>query len=64
PVTVVVLKPLVTRPRQAKTVVTKPHLSPRRNINHSPSLKASTFSPNVTAAKAPMVNAVKAVQGK
>nr|GEV91308.1 putative ribonuclease H-like domain-containing protein [Tanacetum cinerariifolium] len=33
PVTVAVLKPHVTRPRQAKTVVTKPHSPPRRHIN-------------------------------
>nr|GEW33890.1 hypothetical protein [Tanacetum cinerariifolium] len=55
PVTVVP-KTHVTRPRQAKTVVTKPHLPPRRNINHRPSPKASTFPPKVTAAKAPMGN--------
>nr|GEV76094.1 hypothetical protein [Tanacetum cinerariifolium] len=53
----------VTRPRPAKTVVTKPHSSHRRNINHRPSPKASTFPPKVTAAEAPMVNAVKGVQG-
>nr|GEW97733.1 reverse transcriptase domain-containing protein [Tanacetum cinerariifolium] len=58
-VTTVVLKPHVTRPRQAKTVVTKPHSPPRRNINRSPSPKASTFPLKVTAAKAPIVNAVK-----
>nr|GEU55206.1 putative ribonuclease H-like domain-containing protein [Tanacetum cinerariifolium] len=63
PVTVVVPKPHVTRPRQAKTLVTKPHSPPRRNINRSPSPKASTFPLKVTAAKAPMVNAVKGVQG-
>nr|GEX02367.1 hypothetical protein [Tanacetum cinerariifolium] len=59
PVTASFLKPHVTRPRQAKTVVTKPHSSPRRNINRSPSPKVSTFPPKVTAAKAPMVNVVK-----
>nr|GFA51936.1 ribonuclease H-like domain-containing protein [Tanacetum cinerariifolium] len=59
PVTTVVPKPLLTRPRQAKTVVTKPHSPSRRNINHSPSAKASTFHPKVTAAKAHMVNVVK-----
>nr|GEW26170.1 reverse transcriptase domain-containing protein [Tanacetum cinerariifolium] len=59
PITAVVPKPHVTRPRQAKPIVTKPHSPPRRNINHSPSPKASTFPPQVTAAKAPMVNAVK-----
>nr|GEU70091.1 ribonuclease H-like domain-containing protein [Tanacetum cinerariifolium] len=54
----------VTRPRQAKTVVTKPRSPPKRNINRSPSPKASNFPPKVTAAKAPMVNVVKGVQGK
>nr|GEV96449.1 ribonuclease H-like domain-containing protein [Tanacetum cinerariifolium] len=47
------------RPRQAKTVVTKPQSPPRRHINRSPSPKASNFSPTVTAVKASMVNAVK-----
>nr|GFA99340.1 ribonuclease H-like domain-containing protein [Tanacetum cinerariifolium] len=61
PITAAVLKPHVTRPGPAKTVVTKPHSPPRRHINRSPSPKASTFPPKVTAAKAPMVNAV---QGK
>nr|GEZ09550.1 putative ribonuclease H-like domain-containing protein [Tanacetum cinerariifolium] len=53
----------VTRPRPAKTVVTKPHSPPRKNINYSPSPKASTFPLKATAAKAPMVNVVKGVQG-
>nr|GEX06391.1 ribonuclease H-like domain-containing protein [Tanacetum cinerariifolium] len=53
----------VTKPRPAKTIVTKPHSPPRRNINRSPSPKASNFPPKVTAAKAPMVNAIKGVQG-
>nr|GEZ16244.1 hypothetical protein [Tanacetum cinerariifolium] len=53
----------VTRPRPAKTVVTKSHSPPRRNINRSPSPKASTFPLKVNAAKAPMVNVVKGVQG-
>nr|GEU36485.1 ribonuclease H-like domain, reverse transcriptase, RNA-dependent DNA polymerase [Tanacetum cinerariifolium] len=64
PVTAVAPKPHVTRPRQAKTVVTKPHLTPRRHINRSPSPKASNFPPKVTTTKAPMVNVVKGVQGK
>nr|GEZ27708.1 ribonuclease H-like domain-containing protein [Tanacetum cinerariifolium] len=59
PVTAAVPKPLVTRPRHAKLVVTKPYSPPRRNITHSPSPKASTFPPKVIAGKAPMVNAVK-----
>nr|GEU78146.1 ribonuclease H-like domain-containing protein [Tanacetum cinerariifolium] len=59
PVNVAIPKTYVTHPRPAKSVVTKSHSPPRRNINHSPSPKSSTFSPKVTAAKAPMVNAVK-----
>nr|GEX01304.1 putative ribonuclease H-like domain-containing protein [Tanacetum cinerariifolium] len=59
PVTTAVLKTHVTKPRQAKTVVTKPYSPPRRNINRSPSPKASTFPPKVTTVEAPMVNAVK-----
>nr|GEV81908.1 hypothetical protein [Tanacetum cinerariifolium] len=58
-VTTAVTPTNVTRPRPAKTVVTKHHSPPRKNINHSPSSKASTFPLKVTAAKAPMVNAVK-----
>nr|GEY61115.1 hypothetical protein [Tanacetum cinerariifolium] len=64
PVTTDVPKTNVTRPRQAKTVVTKPNSPPRRHINRSPSLKASNFPPKVTATKAPMVNAAQGVQGK
>nr|GEX35852.1 hypothetical protein [Tanacetum cinerariifolium] len=59
PVTAAVPKPLVTRPKQAKNVVTKPHSPLRRNLNHSSSPKASTFPPKVTAAQTPMVNVVK-----
>nr|GEX91169.1 putative ribonuclease H-like domain-containing protein [Tanacetum cinerariifolium] len=58
-----VLLVLTIRPRPAKTVVTKPHSPPRKNINCSPSPKASTFPPKVTAVKAHIVNAVKGVQG-
>nr|GEV25157.1 hypothetical protein [Tanacetum cinerariifolium] len=63
-VTTVVPKTNVTRPRHAKTVVTKPHSPPKRHINRSPSPKAITFPPKVTAVKAPMVNVVQGVQGK
>nr|GFC32325.1 ribonuclease H-like domain-containing protein [Tanacetum cinerariifolium] len=62
PVTAAILKPHVTRPRPAKTVVTKPYSPPRWTINCSPSHKTSTFPPKVIAAKAPMVNVVKGVQ--
>nr|GEW86218.1 4-coumarate--CoA ligase-like 7 [Tanacetum cinerariifolium] len=63
PVTTAVPKPTVTRPRQTKTLVTKPNSPPRRHINHSPSLKSSNFPPKA-AVTAPMVNAAKGVQGK
>nr|GEX32772.1 hypothetical protein [Tanacetum cinerariifolium] len=58
PVSTVVPKTNVTRPRLDKPVVTKPNSPP------SPSLKASNFPPKVTAVKAPMVNAAQGVQGK
>nr|GEU65813.1 putative reverse transcriptase domain-containing protein [Tanacetum cinerariifolium] len=64
PVTTAVPKFTVTRPRQAKTIVTKPNSPPRWHINCSPSPKASNFPPEVTGVKAPMVNAAKSVQGK
>nr|GEX60569.1 hypothetical protein [Tanacetum cinerariifolium] len=54
----------VTRPRQAKTVVTQPNSPPRRHIKHSPSLKAINFPPNVTAAKASMGNPQHALKDK
>nr|GEU91439.1 retrovirus-related Pol polyprotein from transposon TNT 1-94 [Tanacetum cinerariifolium] len=54
PVTAAVLKPHVTRPRLAKTIVTKPHSPPRRNINCRPYPKTSNFPPKVTTVKAPM----------
>nr|GEX28712.1 retrovirus-related Pol polyprotein from transposon TNT 1-94 [Tanacetum cinerariifolium] len=53
-VTTTVPKPTLTRPRQAKTIVIKPHSPPRRHINRSPSSKASTFPPKVTTVKALM----------
>nr|GEX54866.1 hypothetical protein [Tanacetum cinerariifolium] len=61
PVTAAVQHNNVTRPRPAKTSVTKPHSPPRRNINGRPSLKPSNFLPKVTTAKTPIVNAVKGV---
>nr|GEW32650.1 hypothetical protein [Tanacetum cinerariifolium] len=59
PVSTVVPKISVTRPRQAKTVVTKPNSPPRRHINRRPSPKANNIPPKVTAVKAPMVNVAK-----
>nr|GEW02874.1 hypothetical protein [Tanacetum cinerariifolium] len=64
PVTTVVPKTNVTRPRQAKSVVTKPHSPPRRYITRSPSSKTSNFLPKVTAAKAPRGNPQHALKDK
>nr|GEW04113.1 ribonuclease H-like domain-containing protein [Tanacetum cinerariifolium] len=63
-VTAAVLKPHVTRLRQAQPIVTKPHTPPRRSINRSPSPKASTFPPKVTAAQTPMGNPQHALKDK
>nr|GEW34200.1 putative ribonuclease H-like domain-containing protein [Tanacetum cinerariifolium] len=62
-VTTAVPQPHVSRPRPAKTVVTKPYSTPRRTINRRPSPPASNFPPKRTTAKAPKVNAIKGVQG-
>nr|GEV55274.1 hypothetical protein [Tanacetum cinerariifolium] len=63
PVTTVVPYNNVTRPKPAKTIVTKPHSLPRRTINRSSSPKPSNFPLKVTTVKAPKVNIVKGVQG-
>nr|GFA91541.1 hypothetical protein [Tanacetum cinerariifolium] len=57
-VTTVVSPNDVTRPRPAKTIVTKTHSPPRRTINRRPSPPASNFHLKVTVAKASMVNDV------
>nr|GEZ93074.1 hypothetical protein [Tanacetum cinerariifolium] len=59
PVSTVVPKISVTRPRQAKIVVIMTNSPPKRHINRSPSTKASNFPSRVTAVKALMVNVVK-----
>nr|GEU98475.1 ribonuclease H-like domain-containing protein [Tanacetum cinerariifolium] len=64
PVTAAAPKPHVTRPRQAKTIVIKPHSPPRRHINRSPSPKASNFPPKVTAVKGPHGNPHHALKDK
>nr|GFA07855.1 hypothetical protein [Tanacetum cinerariifolium] len=63
PQRLVVPTAVLTRPRLAKTIVTKPYSPPRRNINQRPSPKPSNLPPKVTTVKAPMVNAVKGFQG-
>nr|GFA53238.1 putative ribonuclease H-like domain-containing protein [Tanacetum cinerariifolium] len=62
-VTTAVLQSHMTRPRSAKTVVTKPYSPPKRTINCRPSPPASNFPPKVTTVEAPKINAVKGVQG-
>nr|GEV96265.1 hypothetical protein [Tanacetum cinerariifolium] len=52
PVTTATPQPHVTRPRPAKTVVTKHISPPRKTINHRPSPPVSNFPPKVIAAKA------------
>nr|GEU37444.1 putative ribonuclease H-like domain-containing protein [Tanacetum cinerariifolium] len=64
PITTVVPKTNVTRPRQAKTVVTKTYSPPRRHINPSSSHNVRNFPPKVTATKAPMGNPQHALKDK
>nr|GEX32606.1 retrovirus-related Pol polyprotein from transposon TNT 1-94 [Tanacetum cinerariifolium] len=64
PVTAAVPKTHVTKSRQAKTIVTKPHSPPRRYINRILSPKASNFLPKVTAVKASMSNPQHALKDK
>nr|GEW14376.1 putative ribonuclease H-like domain-containing protein [Tanacetum cinerariifolium] len=64
PVTTTDPQPHVTRPRPAKTIVTKPYSPPRRNINRRPSPKPSNFPPKVTTVKAPMGNPQHALKDK
>nr|GEV11074.1 uncharacterized mitochondrial protein AtMg00810-like [Tanacetum cinerariifolium] len=59
PVSTAVLKISVTRPRQAKTIVTMSNLPPRRHITHRPSPKACNSLFRVTPVKALMVNAAQ-----
>nr|GEU89291.1 hypothetical protein [Tanacetum cinerariifolium] len=64
PVSTVVPKIKVTRPRHAKPIVTKTNLPTRRHITRSPSPKPSNSPPRVTVVKAVVVNAAQGKQGK
>nr|GEX42508.1 ribonuclease H-like domain-containing protein [Tanacetum cinerariifolium] len=64
PVTTVVPKIKVTRPRHVQPIVTKTKSPTKRHFNRSPSSKASNSPPRVTAVKTPMVNAAQGLQGK
>nr|GEW06107.1 putative ribonuclease H-like domain-containing protein [Tanacetum cinerariifolium] len=64
PISTVVLKTSVTRPKQVKPYVTKYNSPNKRHINRSPSPKSSNSPPRFTAVKAPIVNATQVMQGK
>nr|GEZ52717.1 putative ribonuclease H-like domain-containing protein [Tanacetum cinerariifolium] len=59
PVSAVVPKLKVTRPRHATPIVTKTNSPIRRHITRSSSPKANNSPPRVTAVKAPVVNAAQ-----
>nr|GEV93895.1 putative ribonuclease H-like domain-containing protein [Tanacetum cinerariifolium] len=59
PVTTVIPKIKVTRPKQARPIVTKPNSPTRRHINRSPSPEASNSPLRVTIVKALVVNAAQ-----
>nr|GEW86562.1 copia protein [Tanacetum cinerariifolium] len=59
PVSTVVPKFKVTRPRHATPIVTKTNSPTRRHITRSPSQQASNSPPGVTAVKALVINAAQ-----
>nr|GEW15584.1 putative ribonuclease H-like domain-containing protein [Tanacetum cinerariifolium] len=59
PVSTVVPKTSVTRPKQVKPIVTKPNSPTKRHTYRSPSPKVSSSTPRVTPVKAPIVNDVQ-----
>nr|GEV56927.1 hypothetical protein [Tanacetum cinerariifolium] len=64
PVSTVVPKFSVTRPRHAKIVITGINSPTRQHINCSPSPKVSNSPPRVTAVQAIVVNAAQVMHGK
>nr|GEY84921.1 retrovirus-related Pol polyprotein from transposon TNT 1-94 [Tanacetum cinerariifolium] len=64
PVSAVVPKISVTRPRYTHQVITKSKSPIRRHITHSPSLKTSNSPPRVTAAQAQVGNPQYALKDK
>nr|GEY57772.1 hypothetical protein [Tanacetum cinerariifolium] len=64
PVSTVVPKIKVTRPRHSKPIVTKTNSPTRRHINCSPSPKVSNSPPRVTTVKAPVGNPQHALKDK
>nr|GEX60809.1 hypothetical protein [Tanacetum cinerariifolium] len=64
PVSTVVPKLKVTRPRLAHLIITKSKSPIKRHITRSPSPKTSNSPPRVTAVQAPVVSAAQGMQGK
>nr|GEU80065.1 putative ribonuclease H-like domain-containing protein [Tanacetum cinerariifolium] len=64
PVNTIASQPHVTRPRPAKTVVTKPLSPPRRDINRRPFSKPSNFPLKVTTVKTTKGNPQHALKDK
>nr|GFC20923.1 hypothetical protein [Tanacetum cinerariifolium] len=64
PVSVVVPKIMMTRPKHAHSIDTKSKLTFRRHITRSKSPKINNSPPRVTAAQAPVVSAAKGKKGK
>nr|GEV34270.1 retrovirus-related Pol polyprotein from transposon TNT 1-94 [Tanacetum cinerariifolium] len=64
PVSAVVPRIMVTRPRLAHLIVTKSKSPIRRHITHSPSPKTGNSSPKVTTAQAPVGNPQHALKDK
>nr|GFC13396.1 hypothetical protein [Tanacetum cinerariifolium] len=64
PVSVVVPKIMVNRPRHTHSIYTKSKSPIRRHITHSPSPKTSNSPSRVTAAQALVVSVVKGKKGK
>nr|GEZ16446.1 hypothetical protein [Tanacetum cinerariifolium] len=63
PVSTVVPKTRVTRPKQVKPIVTKTNSPKRRHIKRCPSPKASNSPHRVIAVKAPVVNVAQELEG-
>nr|GFB32874.1 ribonuclease H-like domain-containing protein [Tanacetum cinerariifolium] len=64
PVSAVVPKIKVTRPRHAHQIFSKSKSPIRRHITHSPSTKTINLPPGVTAVQALVVSAAMGMQGK
>nr|GFC88461.1 hypothetical protein [Tanacetum cinerariifolium] len=64
PVSAIMPKFMVTRPRLSHPIVTKSKSPIRRHITYSPSSKTSNSPPRVTGAQAPVVSVAQGMKGK